>query len=188
MLANNFNQPNQGDQNMDSQPKTQKDLFNQEYQPMQRELPFPKQPESTPMEYNMKSNGKAKLPPKAKRFPRLYRNRSAIARCWNDPLFSAGNAEGLIAEILTEIERCANYFRDNCEMFCTEAFLLDDRFQEVPNIVARILVTGHCSISPTILWYPEDLPAIAYRLILKMLRKIFRSQSSNGGWDPTLAI
>lgn len=188
MLANDFNQPNQGDQNMDSQPKTQKDLFNQEYQPVQRELPFPKEPESKPMEYNMKSNGKANLPPKAKRFSKLYRNRAAIARCWNDPLFSAANAEGLIAEILPELERCANYIRDNSEMTCTEAFLLDDRFQEVPNIVARILVTGHCSISPKVMWYSEDLPAIAYSLIFKMLWKIIRSQSRNGGWDPTLAM
>ena len=168
--------------------KTQKDLFNLEYQPVQRELPFPKESAPAPMEYNMKSNGKANLPPKAKRLPKLYRNRAAIARCWNDPLFSAANAEGLIAEILPELERSADYIRDNCEMFCTEAFLLDDRFQEVPKIVARILVTGHCSFSIKISGCPEDLPAIAYRLILKMLRKIIRSQSNKRGWDPTLAM
>ena len=188
MLANNFNQPNQGDQNMDSQPKTQKDLFNQEYQPVQRELPFPKELESKPKEYDMKNNGKANLPRQAKRFPRLYRNRVAIARCWNDLLFSAANAEGLIAEILPELERCANYIRDNSDMIFTEAFQLDDRFQEVPEIVARILVTGYCSILPGRIEDAENLPDIAYRLIFKILGKILRSQWRNGGWDPTLAM
>ena len=188
MFINDSNTPYPGDQSMNDQPKTQKDLFNQEYQPVQRELPFPTESSSSPEEYTMKERKKNRIPRHARRFPKVYRYRRAIKKCWKDPLYSAANAEGLISEILPELVRCANFIRDNSDMVFTEAFQLDDRFMEVPNIVARILVTGRCSISMKYNWNAEKLPVIAYELVFKVLGKILRSQRRNTGWDPTLAM
>ena len=188
MFINDSNTPYPGDQSMNDQHKTQKDFFNQEYQPVQRELPFPTELSSSPEEYTMKERKKNRIPRHARRFPKVYRYRRAIKKCWKDPLYSAANAEGLISEILPELARCANYIRDNSDMVFTEAFQLDDRFLEVPSIVARILVTGKCSISPNIFRDADDLPVIAYELVFKVLGKILRSQRRNTGWDPTLAM
>ena len=188
MFINDSNTPYPGDQSMNDQPETQKDLFNQEYQPVQRELPFPTESSSSIEEYTMKERKEKRIPRHARRFPKVYRYRRAIKKCWKDPVYSAANAEGLISEILPDLVRCANYIRDNSDMVFTEAFQLDDRFLAVPSIVARILVTGTCSISPKMFWGADDLPEIAYELVFKVMGKILRSQKRNAGWDPTLAM